>query len=252
LATKETTSSLAERIRKLKHFLTTVEPGTRVVLVSHGTFLRTLFFGVEELKHEAHHIKNLGMIHATFDQATGDWKPGSVKCWDPRTGADASGPDPLVVCFDKIERTDAVTADKGPVHTLSESPPVLARWQTRELSLRQIGEGAGAVGIEWKEPGQTHVGKEKGAARVVGLTDDCEVPDRMKGADRSWMCMVVQRVEIGADGPKWEDPANDKKWDVLRVSWEVNNSAAAQLFGQLRPRFAGESDPEQQRQSVGP
>lgn len=80
----ETPESLSRRLNKLKKDLESFEYD-KVILVSHGTYLRTLFWGIEELEEEEHPLSNLAMIKAILNTETGEWS--QLSCLNPETGA---------------------------------------------------------------------------------------------------------------------------------------------------------------------
>lgn len=90
----ETEKNLSKRIEKVKETIKLLNQN-RVILVSHGSFMRTFFFGLEDLKFRKHLIKNLGFIKASLDTQTGVLS--NISCWDPSTAKASKNP----VCFRK-------------------------------------------------------------------------------------------------------------------------------------------------------
>lgn len=84
---KEKESHLKERIRSLKENIVKLDKD-KIILVSHGGFLRAFFFGIKDLKERNHLFKNLGFMKADLDTETG--KLSNKRCWNPKTGRDDS------------------------------------------------------------------------------------------------------------------------------------------------------------------
>lgn len=222
----ETAEHIQNRISAFKSALQALPNDSRVILVSHGTFLRTFFFGVDELKNKHSHIRNAGMLVGQFSRDTGDWVQGSVSCWDPKTGKSATGLDPKGVCFDKIDRPESIVVDKGPVYEIDGQPPMLGGWQTRQLN---IFKHDGVVGVTWNDKGSNSTTKVKGAALIIGSTDTCEIPsNRMENREK--LCLVIERVKIDKnDGPLWEKPETGK-WEILRLNWKKSDEAVTKAL----------------------
>ena len=92
---KEKAEHIAGRIKSLKQNIAAINKD-KVILVSHGGFLRAFFYGVKDLAERTHLFKNLGFMKADLDTETG--KLSNKRCWDPLTGKDAE----LSVCLRKF------------------------------------------------------------------------------------------------------------------------------------------------------
>ncbi|MCA9508276.1 MAG: histidine phosphatase family protein [Myxococcales bacterium] len=226
----ESEEDVGNRISLFKNELEKLPPNSRVLLVSHGTFLRALFFGLPEMKNKNYHIRNVGMLTGTFDTNTKEFVKDSIACFDPNKKMVASGLDPNAICFDKLARNESIVVDKGPVYEIDKSPPLLSQWQTRQLN---IFKQDGLVGITWAEEGSTSVAKIKGAAQIVGATENCSIPSKWT-KDRETLCLIIQRVKLDPKyGPLWEKIEEGTKWEILRLSWKNTNSDASKLLNGL-------------------
>lgn len=95
---KETADSLQNRQQALEAKLTELSADhDKVVMVSHGTFIRTLLHGINELTARQWHLQNLAMVEVIFDTATKKWQ--IPDCWDPATQEVTTN---RALCYDRV------------------------------------------------------------------------------------------------------------------------------------------------------
>lgn len=220
----ETEDQIQARIALFKKSLMDLPDNTRVILVSHGTFLRSLFFGVRQMRNKDIKIRNTGMLIGQFDKETGEFVDGSVSCFDPKLGKSATGLDPQAICFSKTERPESIVVDKGPVHEIGKAPP-FGSWQTRQLN---IFNNDGVIGVTWNDKGNMDTTKVKGAALLLGTTTNCDIPALAQDIEK--VCLIIERVKIDKKtGPVW-DASETGKWEVLRLTWPKSNTEATKAL----------------------
>jgi len=218
----ESEASLSKRIDAFKKQLSSLPDNSRVIVVSHGTFLRTLFYGIGELSEKKYHLRNLGMIIAKMNKETGKWI-SEPACWVPQAKDSPRSANADESCFDKVADLDGAYIDKGPVYGITQSPPLLGSWQNRFL---KIVESEGFQGVTWSE---TNHGGIKGAALIDSETDDCkkDIPVKYK-KDRETACFVIKRVDINEKGPAWDKTSNTL--EVLPISWDKSDEKVNQYL----------------------
>ncbi len=219
----ESEASLSKRIEEFKKQLRSLPDNTRVIVVSHGTFLRTLFYGIKELSEKKYHLRNLGILSGKLDKETGKWI-GEPSCFVPHTNHSATSKAPDESCFDKIANLEGVEIDKGPVYSVSQLLPVLGSWQNRFL---KIVDSEGFKGVTWSE--KHNGGVLKGAALIDSETDECKkgIPEKYK-QDRETACYVIKRVHTDEHGVAW-DKVSDTL-EILPISWVKSNEQATQYL----------------------